>query len=452
MSTLEARDADRTREIADHRRRDDVGGLIGIIRESARANRRVFAEPAVKAWCARRWRHLFLREAVEDQVALEAASTGNDRRPPRQRIAERYLAEDVAASWQDEQPDPIETTIPGTALLVCPGLLNGMLPEREFRDDLPRIEWRYRMRVLRAASHPARGCEANVADIMRALDAGKGSDARARPIADEEAREMGAPGNVMVIAYSKGAPDMLTTLVKHPELKERVRCIFTWAGAIGGSEVADDLAAKFKATRFERQAADLSFKLKGFAHTFMNDASEAQNRVDEFDTVSAVRDLTTQRQAGISARARGNARRSGHSDVHDPRCNGPERSAGQPTRRLQAALGGRSAARHAGCGLLLETAAGDGNRAGSAAWPPLGPRLSRLPQAPVAEQHLSPLPENSGDCGHGATCHRAWSCRLTFSAPGMRQELQLPPGTMADAYLKRQRQPTGETRKALGIA
>ena len=114
-----------------------------------------------------------------------------------------------------------------------------------------------------------------------------------RPIPDEEARKNGAPGNVVVIAYSKGAPDMLTTLLKHPELKDRVRCIFTWAGAIGGSQVADDLAAKFKATRFERQAADLSFKLKGFAHSFMNEDAEKHRRVDEFDTIGAVRDLTT---------------------------------------------------------------------------------------------------------------------------------------------------------------
>lgn len=267
---------------------------IAAVREGVQANRRVLAEPAVKDWCARRWRYLFVREAAEDQVAIEEATVRGDRRPLRQRIAERYLVAGAAEAWADEQPDPVESTVKGTTLLICPGLLNGHLPEREFRDDLPRIEWRFRMPVLRSASHPARGCEANVTDIMRALNEGKGTDAAARPI-----QKAKPPKDVIVVAYSKGAPDMLTTLVKHPELKSRVRCMFTWAGAIGGSQVADDLAAKFKATRFERQAADLSLKLRSFAHTFMSDEAEARHRVDEYDAVGAVRDLTTDVRQGF---------------------------------------------------------------------------------------------------------------------------------------------------------
>jgi hypothetical protein len=276
-------------EIADMARRDGIEGLSAVIRECAQNDRRIFAEPAVKAWCARRWRFLFLREAVEDQVAIEAATQRDDRRPLRQRIAERFLFEDQDA-WKDEQPDPADAPIPKATLLMCPGLLNGLFPAREFRDVLPEVEWRYRMRVLRSASHPARGCEANVADIMAALNEGKGTDSSARPIAEHELR---APGDVMIISYSKGAPDTLTTLVRHPELKKRVRCIFTWAGAIGGSQLADEVARKFRSTGMSKHAVELSLKLKGFAHWVMSDGAEARYRIDEFDTVSAVRDLTT---------------------------------------------------------------------------------------------------------------------------------------------------------------
>lgn len=276
-------------EIRDLQHRNDILGLAAIIREGAAADRRVFALPEVKAWCARRWRFLFLREAVEDQKALEAATVRGDERPPLQRIAERYLAEDTDA-WRDEQPGPVETTATRTALLMCPGLLNGLLPVREFRDDLPRVAWRYRMRVLRSASHPARGCEANVADIMRALDHGIGTDAAARPIPAGESR---APGEVMMVAYSKGAPDTLTALVRHPELADRVRCVFTWAGAIGGSQVADDLLRKLGKTGIGPNAAGISRSLKSFARSLLSKEAIGSHRLDEYDSLGAVRDLST---------------------------------------------------------------------------------------------------------------------------------------------------------------
>lgn len=282
--------ADLAAEIARLGQSQDHTAIATLLQREIAANRRLFVLPEVKAWCQRRWRHLFLTEAVKDPIALDEASARFDKRPERQRIAERFLLDGAGAAWHDEQPGHADGPLPRTTLLVCPGLLNGMLPVREFRDDLPRIEARFGMRALRSASHPARGCEANVADVMRALDAGRGRDAAARPIPAAEARK---PGDVAVIAYSKGAPDMLTTLVKHPELKSRVRCIFTWAGAIGGSQVADDVAQKFKASGFVRQAADISFKLKAFAHSFMRERSDADQRIDEFDTVAAVRDLTT---------------------------------------------------------------------------------------------------------------------------------------------------------------
>jgi hypothetical protein len=278
-----------TAEIGELCRKDDILGLAAIIREAIAEDRRVLALPEVKAWCARRWHYLFLREAVEDQIALEAATLRNDERPHKQRIAERFLAENKEA-WLDVQPAPIERNVTRTTLLVCPGLLNGLLPEREFRDDLEKVSWRYRMPALRSDSHPARSCAANVADIMRALDEGKGRDARARIIPEARAR---VPGDVMILAYSKGAPDTLTTLVAHPEIKERVRCVFAWAGAIGGSQIADDLAQKLEKLGLKPHAGKISRSLKGFARSFLSKDAIAGHRLDEYDSVAAVRDLTT---------------------------------------------------------------------------------------------------------------------------------------------------------------
>lgn len=278
-------------EAAAQSARGDMDAAIATLRQCIAASRRVVAEPAVKHWLGRRWRHLFVREAVKDPVALEAASRPGDRRPEIQRIAERYLHQNAEAAWRDEQPEARIEPARETAFLICPGLVNGLLPKRDFQDELYVLEQRFGMRTLRADSHPIRGCEANVADIMLALNLGKGRDAPGRLIPETAARP---PASAVVLGYSKGAPDFLTTLVRHPEIRHSVRCFFSWAGAIGGSEVADDLARKFKATRFERQAADLGFRLKGFAHTRMSRSPDARRRrVGEADTVAAVRDLTT---------------------------------------------------------------------------------------------------------------------------------------------------------------
>lgn len=285
-------------EIGELHRKEDILGLAAIIRDAIVSDRRVLARPEVKAWCARRWRYLFLREAIEDHIALEAATLRNDARPHKQRIAERFLAEDVEA-WLDEQPGPIERPITETTLLVCPGLLNGLLPEREFRDDIVNVSWRFRMPALRADSHPARSCSANVADIMSALNEGRGRDARARIIPEAQAR---APGKVMILAYSKGAPDTLTTLVAHPEIRERVGCVFAWAGAIGGSQLADDMALKLKKLGLKPHAGKISRSLKGFARSFLSKDAIATHRLDEYDSVAAVHDLTTGVRADFLAK------------------------------------------------------------------------------------------------------------------------------------------------------
>lgn len=289
-------------ELTDLESRNDLPALIALLRTAIAVNRRIFVEPVVKSWCARRWRYLFVREAVEDPVALDAATAWFDKRPVRQRIVERFLFHDVVSTLHDEQPAPEMPDIRNMTLLVCPGLLNGLLPQREFLADLPRVEHRFSgLRVVRSESHPARSCAANVADIMRALKEGEGSDAKARLI---PLRDALPPEGVFAVAYSKGAPDLLTTLVAHPEVKDRFRCIFTWAGAIGGSEVANDIADKFERFGILQRAGDLSIILKRFARRAFGATEAEARRIDEFDSVAAVRDLTTSvRQAFLQENA-----------------------------------------------------------------------------------------------------------------------------------------------------
>jgi hypothetical protein len=273
---------------------DDLDALIKLLRTAIEVDVRVFANPFVKTWVGRRWRYLFLREAVEDDEALLAASTSRDTRGPRQRIAERFLFEHAAQAWQDEQPRPLLPRSMHATLLFCPGLLNGLLPMREFSDGMPLVEGRHAgLRALRSDSHPARGCDANTADILTAVLMGRGADSRARLIPENKAKP--PEGDIVALAYSKGAPDLLTTLVSHPEIAPRFKCIFTLAGAIGGSQVADDVARKYAKLNELTDYRGMAFSIaaKQFAHRMLGSTNAQHRRVDEFDSVAAVRDLTT---------------------------------------------------------------------------------------------------------------------------------------------------------------
>jgi len=146
------------------------------------------------------------------------------------------------------------------------------------------------MRVLRADAHPARGCEANVADLLRALNEGQGRDAHGQIIAPLSAVP---PGDVFMIGYSKGAADILTLLVRHPAIRSRVRCVFTWAGAIGGSEIADQAAANFARSRLQQRALTIASDAKLFLSAGVKFGKHSIGRVQEFDIATAVRDLTT---------------------------------------------------------------------------------------------------------------------------------------------------------------
>jgi pimeloyl-ACP methyl ester carboxylesterase len=77
---------------------------------------------------------------------------------------------------------------------------------------------------------------------MVAVDALSGTTKNAHQIRDAIMalpRESGPP-RVVLVGYSKGAPDALEALVRYPELGERVVAFVSVAGAVGGSALADD--------------------------------------------------------------------------------------------------------------------------------------------------------------------------------------------------------------------
>ena len=53
---------------------------------------------------------------------------------------------------------------------------------------------------------------------------------------------MGAsgPARIVLIGYSKGAPDVLDAIVRYPEIRPRIAAVVSAAGAVGGSPLAND--------------------------------------------------------------------------------------------------------------------------------------------------------------------------------------------------------------------
>jgi hypothetical protein len=78
--------------------------------------------------------------------------------------------------------------------------------------------------------------------MMIKVDPLSGTQTNARQIRDAIMalpQDAGAP-RLVLIGYSKGAPDSLEALLSYPELHSRVAAVVSAAGAVGGSPLAND--------------------------------------------------------------------------------------------------------------------------------------------------------------------------------------------------------------------
>lgn len=274
-------------EISELRREENFATIIQRVREEVAADcTSTMSNWQVKEWCGFRWRNLFVTEAVKDKVALKAARK-HLTHSPRRRIAEAFLRGCGRDEWMIELPEATPVGISDTAFVFCPGLLNGLLPVRAFQTALPEVESQFACQIIRADLHPLAGCEANSLDLADAIEHGKGLRADRSLIEDEKATP---PGDVFLMGYSKGVPDILTLLVNRPDLAPRIKCIFGWAGAGGGSYVAEDVWNSLKSVKEDpKLLAKLVESLSPVAEL----PEIVSRRQGETDIRTAVRDLTS---------------------------------------------------------------------------------------------------------------------------------------------------------------
>ena len=206
--------------------------VIGEVRDWVEADSSAaFSDATVKRWLSMRWKDLFLTEAVQDPRAVAAAGKSAglaraiprlspDRRSDRQKVADRFLKGIAGPDWQLELPGA-DVQIRNTTLLLVPGLLTGLLhpSAHAFLDEAPALEKERGWRTLRVDAHPFRGCEANNADILQALEHGRGFTADMKDIHDPK-----PPEKVWVIGYSKGGPDVLNFMVNHTRSMKTIIC------------------------------------------------------------------------------------------------------------------------------------------------------------------------------------------------------------------------------------
>jgi hypothetical protein len=276
-------------ELAALQARADVAELIEQVRAAVVADPAVaLSDPVVQQWLSRRWTALVVQRAALDERAVATARRRPHRLDPLDAVARRFVTPVLSGAPWREQPEWQRRPASRTTVVLCPGLLGALMPMTAFSTTAPLLEREFGVRVIVADSHPAATCTANARDILRAVTRGEGFGV------DGTELRPGAvtPGDVVLIGYSKGAPDALTMIAEHPEVAGRVRAMVSWAGAAGGSYLADTAAPLL---------ADLDVDdfLEGTGGRVLRrfipatDLDRITRREDEFDVPGAIGDLRT---------------------------------------------------------------------------------------------------------------------------------------------------------------
>lgn len=281
--------------------RSDYPQVIALVRQAMTEDpMSALADPVIQEWLGKRYRNIFITEALANHAAVmhsQAPFPLNlvDPRSDREKVAKRMITNITDDELNEDMPAADPGAFADTTLVFAPGLLTGLLPSLAFQSVWPSLINRFRVKIAITDSHPMRSSAANVADLENVLERGIGvSPIDASFITAAE--NPSPPGDVILMGYSKGSPDIQELLVARPDLAPRVKAIIGWAGATGGSYIANGIYEKIK----DVPAFDTVQALSGDIGKLMLrlapviQVGNVNRRLDEYDIKGALHSLTTE--------------------------------------------------------------------------------------------------------------------------------------------------------------
>jgi hypothetical protein len=286
--------------------RKDYPEVIRLVREAMTADpQSALDDPVISAWLERRYRNIFVTEALADPNAVKNSQAPFpikliDPRSDREKVARRMISNVTDEELTEQLPPAEPSGFANTTLVFAPGLLTGLLPNLAFESVWPKMINRFRVKIAISDSHPMRSCEANVADLENVIERGIGvSPLDSSFITAED--NPSAPGDVILMGYSKGAPDILTLLAKRPDLAPRIKAVIGWAGAVGGSYLANGIYDQIKDIpafdTIQAMSGDIGKLMLRLAPIIQ--INNINRRLDEYDIKNAILGLTTTYREGF---------------------------------------------------------------------------------------------------------------------------------------------------------
>lgn len=280
--------------------RKDYPEVISLVREAMTTDpQAALNDPVINAWLGRRYRNIFITEALANPDAVKNSQAPFpislvDPRSDREKVAKRMISNIADDELHEVMPPAEPTAFANTTLVFAPGLLTGLLPNLAFQSVWPRVMNRFRVKIAISDSHPMRSTEANVADLENVLERGIGvSPIDASFITADD--NPTAPGDVVLMGYSKGSPDILTLLARRPDLAPRIKAVIGWAGAVRGSYLANDIYAQVSDIpafdTVEAMSGDIGKLMLRLAPIIQ--INNINRRLDEYDIKGALLSLTT---------------------------------------------------------------------------------------------------------------------------------------------------------------
>ena len=291
-----------TSVIQDALGKEDYLTVIREVREAMTADPiAAIADPVINDWLGRRYRNIFMQEAVADARAVKNSQAPFplnlvDKRSMRQRVGQRMVKTIGADEISAELPPAQLGSLGNTTIVFAPGLLTGLLPVLAFQTVWPRIQSRFGIKVVAVDSHPMASTDSNVRDLENAIERGIGvrTDLEAGYVTADD-NPTPPKGDIFLMGYSKGSPDILTLLTKRPDLAPRIKGFAAWAGAVGGSYAADDIYDKIKNLpeydAVKGMSGEVGRLLLRMAPIIQ--MKRVNRRLDEYDFKGALRSLTT---------------------------------------------------------------------------------------------------------------------------------------------------------------